>query len=181
MADTLTFRELTIDELPLMQRIDRSETIDGQYTFSDGQLLFTERRIDVAGWYPTEVSSHIESLQVSIASGGASFGAFDGKLLVGIAGLCTKPVGGDPAVMQLEPLFVSAPYRNRGFGGRLTAMVAKRARSLGATAIYISSIPTRNSVDVYLRMGATPLATPDPTLFEKEPEDIHLILPLATE
>jgi predicted N-acetyltransferase YhbS len=80
--------------------------------------------------------------------------------------------------MRLEPLHVSAPYRNQGIGKHLTQLVANAARSRGATSLYISSIPAKNSVDAYLRMGATVLAQPDPELFANEPEDIHLVLPL---
>ncbi len=181
MASSITFRELTHDDLPLIAEIDRSEIIDGQYTFAQGELTFHAKRIDVQGWYPGALTDHIADMGNAITEGGAAFGAFDGELLVGIVGLNTTPVGGDPGIMQLEPLFVSAPYRNKGIGKRLTSLLAERARSLGARALYISSIPTRNSVEAYLRMGAVPLATPDPVLFEKEPEDIHLILNLDTE
>lgn len=181
MANNLTFRELTPEDLPSIAEIDRSETIDGQYTFENGQLAFQEKRIDVHGWYPSALTDHIRDMGQAIAEGGAAFGAFDGDLLVGIVGLVTGPVGGDPTVMQLEPMYVSAPYRNRGIGKRLAALVAERARSLGARGLYISAIPTRNSADAYLRMGAVPLSTPDPVLFEKEPEDIHLMLWLGNE
>jgi hypothetical protein len=34
--------------------------------------------------------------------------------------------------------------------------------------------PSQNTVDFYRHRGGTVLATPDPELFELEPEDIHL-------
>ena len=61
----------------------------------------------------------------------------------------------------------------------LTKMLADQARSLGATALYISATPTRGPVDAYLRMGARVMAVPDPQLLAAEPEDIHLRLGLA--
>lgn len=61
----------------------------------------------------------------------------------------------------------------------LTELAASRARSLGAAALYISATPTRGTVDAYLRMGAQLLRAPDPELFAREPEDIHLCLSLA--
>jgi GNAT superfamily N-acetyltransferase len=181
VTTNITFRELALEDLPTMADIDRAETIYSNYTCTNGQLSLQEKRIDVRGWYPNAVSDHIQHITASITGGGAAFGAFDDDLLVGIIGLCIDPVSGDRTIMQLEPLFVSAPYRNKGIGKRLISMVAERARSLGARGLYISSIPTRNSVDAYLRLRAVLLTTPDPHLFEKEPEDIHLMLPLNEE
>jgi GNAT superfamily N-acetyltransferase len=176
MAGSITYRELSTAELPQMVDIDRAETIDGFYACTDGQLSFNEEHKEVRGWYPTEIPAFVENIGALIGSGGAAFGAFDGDLLVGIVGLSIEPVGGDPTVMQLEPLQVSKPYRKQGIGKRLTLLAAERARSLGAKSLYISATPNRNTIDAYLGMGASLLTTPDPVLFEKEPEDIHLIL-----
>jgi GNAT superfamily N-acetyltransferase len=175
----VTYRELQAVDLPHMSAIDRQESIDGQYTADHGNLTFHERRIEVAGWYPTEIPDHVAHLEAFIAGGGTAFGAWDGDTMVGIAGLSAEPVGGDPAVMQLEPLNVSALYRNRGIGGTLVRLIAEAAKARGARALYISSIPTRNSVDAYIRMGAHVLASPDPELFALQPEDIHLLLPIV--
>lgn len=175
----IAYRMLDLVDTWRMGDIDRSERIDGVYTASAGALTLHERHIDVQGWYPSEIPDHVSGFERSFASGGAAFGAFDGDRLVGIIGLRTTPVGGDPTVMQLEPLHISAPYRNQGLGKHLVTLIAERARSLGATALYISAIPTRNTVEAYIRMGAHVLAEPDPVLLAKEPEDIHLLLPLT--
>jgi hypothetical protein len=58
-------------------------------------------------------------------------------------------------------------------------MAANLARSLGARVLYISAAPTRRTVEVYLHMGARLLEAPDPELFAREPEDIHLALSLV--
>ena len=174
----VTYRELNIAEIPQMGAIDRQESIDGVYTAELGQLTFHERRIEVAGWYPTEIPDHVAHMEGFLAGGGAVIAAFDGDTMVGIAGLRADPVGGDPAVMQLEPLQVSAPYRNQGIGGTLVRLIAEAAKARGARTLYISSIPTRNTVDAYIRMGAQVLAHPDPELFALEPEDIHMLIPI---
>ena len=175
----ITYRELTPDEVVMFETIDRSEVIDGQYRARGADLQFVPIHIDVQGWYESEIPMHIDNIVEAIAEGGVAFGAWDGDQLVGISALVTKPVGNDPAIMRLEPLHVSAPYRNQGIGTRLTMLVADAARSRGATALYISATPTRNTVDAYIRMGASVLAIPDPELFADEPEDIHLLLQLA--
>ena len=75
-------------------------------------------------------------------------------------------------------MHVSRAHRGRGVARRLIAMLAERAAALGATALYISATPTRNTVDAYLRIGARLADPPDPVLLAREPDDIHLLLPL---
>jgi GNAT superfamily N-acetyltransferase len=82
--------------------------------------------------------------------------------------------------MKLDMLYVDAAYRRRGIGRRLTEIVADFAREQGARALYVSATPSRGTVDAYLKLGARALESPDPELLEREPGDIHLILPLAT-
>jgi len=135
---SVTFRDLTIDEIGSMSDIDRAETIDGVYTSTNGILTFVQKRIDVHGWYETEIPAHDSGIRAALDRGGAAFGAWDGDTLDGIIGLRIEPVGDDPKVMQLEPLHVSAPYRNQGIGRKLVEMIAERAWSLGRIAIYIS-------------------------------------------
>ncbi|HCC6119016.1 TPA: GNAT family N-acetyltransferase, partial [Klebsiella pneumoniae] len=46
---------------------------------------------------------------------------------------------------------------------------------MGASGLYISSIPNKNTVDFYLAQGCRLADKPDPALFALEPEDIHLV------
>ncbi|KAB2709577.1 GNAT family N-acetyltransferase, partial [Brucella intermedia] len=55
---------------------------------------------------------------------------------------------------------------------RRSMAVAKEA---GAEGFYISATPTRRTIDFYMKQGAKVTIRPDPLLFEREPEDIHLI------
>jgi len=177
----ITYRALTPDEAGLIATIDRSEVIDGRYTVTAGRLALNPLSHVVTGWYPSEITDHTANIQRMLANGGRAFGAWHEGDLVGLVALDVSGVGGNPSVFQLEPLHVSAPWRNHGIGKALLAMVAAAARDMGATALYISSIPTRNSVDAYLRMGACLATPPDPVLYAREPEDIHLVLSLQPE
>jgi transcriptional regulator len=49
------------------------------------------------------------------------------------------------------------------------------AKETGAEGFYISATPTRRAIDFYVKQGAKITTMPDPLLFEREPEDIHLI------
>lgn len=126
-----------------------------------------------------QLTAYIARLEAVIGSGGHAFAAWDEHRLVGIGSLDPSGVGGKNTVMTLDMLYVSAEYRGRGIGRRLTEMVASQARALGATTRYISATPTRRTVDAYLRMGANVLRSPDPEMLAREPDDIHLVLSLT--
>jgi hypothetical protein len=40
--------------------------------------------------------------------------------------------------------------------------------------LYISATPSEHTIDFYLTLGCTLVDAPDPELFAREPEDIHL-------
>jgi hypothetical protein len=50
-----------------------------------------------------------------------------------------------------------------------------RARELGARQLYVSATPSENTVRFYLRLGCRVTDDVDATLFNLEPEDIHLV------
>jgi len=172
----ITYRGLSPGDVHLIATIDRSEIIDGRYAIVDGEMTLSHMHHVVTGWYPSEVTDHVGRLQKTLAGGGPCHRGMARVGPVGLAALIAAGVGGDPSVMPLEPLHVSAPYRNRGIGNALVAMVTVAARSRGATSLSISSIPTPSAVGAYRRMGAVMRTPPDPVLFAQEPEDIHLIL-----
>ena len=76
-------------------------------------------------------------------------------------------------------LHVSAPARRRGAGTALWDAAVELARASRAATLYVSATPTGSAVGFYLGRGCQ-LADPvHPDLWAKEPDDIHLVLPLA--
>lgn len=176
----VVYRELQHHEAELLGSIDRSERIDGIYRKMNGNLQFEETRQTVSSWRGSELTAYVARLQAVIASGGKVYAAWDERRrLVGIGSLDASGVGGDCTILKLDMLYVSAGYRGQGIGRRLTEMVAGRARSLGATSLYISATPTRGTVDAYLRMGAKVLGSPDAEMLAREPDDIHFSMSLV--
>lgn len=176
---SIVYRDLLADQAERLGAIDRSERIDGIYRLTNGVLHLDEARLEVPSWSGPELAGYVVRLRALIDSGGSVFAAWHEPRLVGLGSLDPSGVGGDRAVMKLDMLYVSAEYRRRGIGRCLTERAARLARSLGAAALYISATPTRGTVDAYLKMGANLLGAPDPELFAREPEDIHLALRLV--
>ncbi|VEB02444.1 acetyltransferase [Klebsiella pneumoniae] len=63
----------------------------------------------------------------------------------------------------------------RARGGDCFSMPCTSCQKWGASGLYISSIPNKNTVDFYLAQGCRLADKPDPALFALEPEDIHLV------
>jgi GNAT superfamily N-acetyltransferase len=176
---SIVYSDLHAHEAQLLGAIDRSEHIDGIYRVRNGSLTLDDACFDAPPWSGAELAGYVARLQALIESGGRGFAAWDERGLVGIGSLDVSGVGGDRTIMRLDMLHVSAEYRGRRIGRSLTEMAANLARSLGARVLYISATPTRRTVEVYLHMGARLLEAPDPELFAREPEDIHLALSLV--
>ncbi len=162
----------------MLATIDRAEHIDAHYVVENGSLRLISQPIDVAGWYPGELNDFVARLHELHAAGGVVVGSWKGSRLVAMASLDIRPVGDDPEVMKLDMLYVDVEHRRQGIGRQLIEMLAERARRSGATALYVSATPTRNTVDAYLHLGAVVADPPDPDLLALEPEDVHLILAL---
>jgi GNAT superfamily N-acetyltransferase len=179
ISPNLLFRTLRRDEASRLGSIDRAEHVDAVYRMRHGELVLEEQVEEISGWAPDELTAYVARLEELLDADGLALGAWEADGLIGLASLDLRPVGGDPTRMKLDMLYVSAGRRGHGIGRRLVEQLATQARSLGATSLYVSATPTRSTVDVYRRLGAELLASPDPALLGKEPEDIHLLLRLT--
>jgi len=174
----LTIERLPLDGLERFGEIDRSEEITVHYA-QVGTTLEATAVHDVVPTFraegPYSVAALVEEWQPVVDAGGVLLGAFEDGELAGIA-LLGQEVA--PQVRQVALLFVSRPYRRRGVARALMAELELVARDAGATALYVSSIRSNSAVGFYLSRGFE-LTEPLPELYAREPEDIHMLLPLV--
>lgn len=167
-------REMERSEIDAIWQIDRGEFVDGIYYLEDGELVLKPEQYDMKGWPPGEAEHYGPMLLDCFDRGGTFYGAFERDRLVGVAVLEDRFIGSRLDQLQLKFLHVSRPYRSKGLGTRLFREAEARARELGARRLYISSTPSRHTVEYYMSLGCRPAAEVDSGLFELEPEDIHL-------
>ncbi|WEA96942.1 GNAT family N-acetyltransferase [Klebsiella pneumoniae] len=144
---------LSRQQLDQLWEIDRSEIIDTLYRLDNGQLRAYREYYDVRGWDPHDRQVYTPIHEACYDRGGIFFAFFD----------------------QLLFFYVGAGKRGQGWGRRLFQYALHQLPEMGASGLYISSIPNKNTVDFYLAQGCRLADKPDPALFALEPEDIHLV------
>jgi GNAT superfamily N-acetyltransferase len=166
-------------EIDKVAHLDRTETIDRIHYMREGHLVLEEEHWDVPDWSPEDKEQRIAGLKETYDKGATFFGAFDGDVLVGLSVLDHNPVGTGVDRLNLDGLWVSHRYRGKGIGRRLVGLAAQEARARGAKTLYISATPSENTIRFYFALGCRHAQPVDPELYECEPEDIHLELPLG--
>jgi GNAT superfamily N-acetyltransferase len=177
-----TVRRLGADDLRMIAMIDRSEHVDVEYAVVDGAL--TERpvtMVEIPTWQPTgsgphTVTGHIEFCRPLLAGGAVLLGVLDEMQP---AGLAVVDPAFEPGLAWLAWLHVTRPYRRRGVGRALWASATDAARLGDARSMYVSATPTGSAVGFYLSQGCRLADPPHPALLASEPDDIHLVCPLA--
>ncbi|MDX6413797.1 MAG: hypothetical protein QOH23_1207 [Gaiellaceae bacterium] len=170
----MAIRALIRDEIELIWEIDRSEVHHHIYKVVNGQLSLVPAYFEVPGWHPRMVEADRPRLYECFDRGGTFLGSLDDDTLNGVSVVDTRVVGSDKDGLQLLYFYVSRPVRGQGIGSALFAAAAETARAQGAKTLYVSSVPTENTVNFYLGRGASLARRPDPDLFAAEPDDIHL-------
>ena len=172
-------QRLPPDGLLRFAEVDRSEEVHVHYRQLGEQLVEETVAQSVPDFFREgdhhSISELLETWQPVVDAGGVLLGAFDEDRLAGLALLGTELA---PGVFQVALLFVSRPYRRRGVASALMDEMDDVAHGLGARALYVSAVPSGAAVRFYLSRGFRP-TQPLPEPFAKEPEDIHMLLPLS--
>jgi hypothetical protein len=74
----MKIRRLRRGEIEKVRDIDRSEIVEQDYCFMDGQLTLKDVYYDIKGWDPSELEVSLEHLYDIYDRNGTIFGAFDG-------------------------------------------------------------------------------------------------------
>ena len=168
---------LDAGQLGLIAQIDRSEHIEALYEVESGELTARTADIDVPPWIsdgsgPHSVQGFIDDLTPILERGATLLGVFDHEQLAGVA-IVEERFEGDMAWLVF--LHVGNGYRRQGVGTALWSEAVARARSAGATSMYVSATPSASAVGFYLDRGCALATRPHPLLFADEPADIHFI------
>ncbi len=174
----ITYRPMRPDEMDRVEEIDRTEVIDHIYYLRDGELVLEEEHWELRGWPPGELPKIKENLRTCLQVGGAVWGAFEGDRLVGIAALDGRWYGRSSDTLDMYFLHISNGYRRQGLGRRLLEMTTERAKGMGAKRLFVSGLPSLNTITFYRAMGFDIAEEVDQRLHDREPDDIHMDMAL---
>lgn len=171
----VNLRIITGEELARVEEIDVSESGASVYYSIEGKLALKQEvwqrpRRNAEEWQP-----YIEQWKTILEHGGTAIGAFKNRRLVGIAVIRYRLTA---SMAQLAALFVDSAHRRQGIAAALTQEIIRLARADGAHALYVSATPSESAVGFYTSQGFTLAKQANKTLYELEPEDIHMLLAL---
>jgi GNAT superfamily N-acetyltransferase len=172
--------QLGPSDLPRIAEVDRSESVRLGHRVHGREIearpvVWDVPDFDAEGDGDFSIAARIAEWSPELDRGGVLLGAIDGERLVGYAILGNVRRGGN---LQLVALYVNRDDRRSGVAAGLFARATELARERSARGLYVSSVPSESAVSFYLSRGCVLADPPDPELFAKEPEDVHLVLEL---
>jgi ribosomal protein S18 acetylase RimI-like enzyme len=169
-----TIRQLSENDLRLAQAIDVSEEGQSIFQYINGLLTTEPREWHRPAWdaleWERKITTWAEAHGMDVV-----MGAFDGKILIGMASLRYRLT---ETMAQLVSLHVSRAYRRHGVATRLLHELMRLARRNNARELYVSANPSTSAIGFYTRQGFAPTANVNQRLYDFEPEDIHMTLTL---
>jgi len=178
----IVVKQLATNDIERIGEIDRTEQVTIGYNYLNGNLETEAVNWNIPRWYTHDethafsVASHIRQWKPMLEAGGVMIGALDNDALAGFAILRYRLTD---KMAQLAALFVSKDYRRQGIAEQMVDEVVRLAKADGAHTLYVSATPSESAVGFYLSQGFQPTDNPHPELFALEPEDIHMVKPLA--
>jgi GNAT superfamily N-acetyltransferase len=168
-------RQMNLEDSFRIRDIDRSETIDLIYQCKNGFLEEIMAGHECSNWVEDDYMEIISRYEHELKNGGTAFGAYKGDKLVGFGVLANKFRGKEYNQLQIDLMYVTREYRRQGIGSRIFNALSKAAIEKGAELLYISSTETESAVKFYSSHDSRITSEVDEELFEKEPNDIHMI------
>lgn len=163
-----------IDSISLINEIllNMAETVEENYRIENGKLVQFHYHCRIPDWNQQNRMERVAALNTVLANGGQVITARVDNKVVGMASLKNEYHAKNR--MQLFSLHIDKNFRKMGIGKTLFLEVEKIAKSKDAAGLYISAAPKKNTIDFYLKMGATITDEIEKVLFDEEPEDIQM-------
>lgn len=152
----MTVRELGHEDLKggFLQAFAHEQVYGRVWKRRDGQLrLEAVEAPTVRSWDADKRLWVPEYLEATRSAGGCVLGCFAGEVLAGFLALDGRFGGAEGRTLNLAMLFVDDRYQRQGVGRRLFTAGMERARRMGADTVFLSAVPTEETVAFYFAMG----------------------------
>ena len=154
MTDNITIRLLTPSDIypEMLESFNRKQIISDKWVKNGNcyELIKTDEIRDWSGEKKIWISQY---LCQQINSGGYAAGAFSDHKLVGFSCLDGAIQGISEKYVNLTMLFVDDEWKRKGIGKKLFKQMCLCAERMKADKIFISAIPSYDTVSFYLNLG----------------------------
>ncbi len=171
--NTITYRELVIDECERIREIDASQFIKRAWRESNGVRKLVEINYHDPD-FPYGYENHLATLKETVKLGGFAMGAFENQRLVGFCSVDKRLFGNHCKYALLDQLFISNEHRRKGIGKKLLLLSADKAKLLGADKFYICAGSAEETIAFYFSIGCVEAKEINKELYEKDTRDYQL-------
>lgn len=162
----------------MLADFNHRQQIAQKWTQRNNQWELTEAS-DLREWSEEKRSWITQYLQEQIARGGSVVAAFDADTLVGFCAVDGYLRGETAKYANVTMLFVDDRWKRKGIGSKLFCEICKQAESMKADKLFISAVPSLETVAIYFHMGCEDAREIIPDYVDTE-QDRYLEYRLAT-
>lgn len=152
----MKIKTLNIDDISsdLLMNFNREQMITQKWVKKDGDWKIYDTS-ELREWNLEKRVWITEYMCQQINRGGTVLGAFYNNILVGFCCLDGVLLGQSSKYANLTMLFVDDNWKRKGVGKILFQEICRYAIVLGAEKIFISAIPSVETIEFYFKMNCT--------------------------
>lgn len=146
--------KLTVDDITsdMLSNFHHSQRITQKWTYRDHQWELMDTS-DLREWSKEKRRWIPQYLQKQMIHGGCVVAAYDENVLVGFCAVDGSLRGTTASYANLTMLFVDDRWKRKGIGSKLFCEICKQAENMKADKLFISAIPSAETVAFYFHMG----------------------------
>ncbi len=156
MTDNITIRLLTSADIypEMLDSFKHRHIITDKWVKNGDQYELT-KTYEVCEWGKDKKIRISKYLYEQMSGGGYIAGAFSEERIIGFAALDGNIEGTSEKYVNLTMLFVDEEWRRNGIGKKLFNQMCLCAEKMKADKIFISAVPSYDTVSFYLNMGCS--------------------------
>ena len=156
MTDPIVIKLLALSDIhpEMLEAFNHRQVISQKWVKNRERYELTETN-EVREWSKEKKIWISQYLCQQISRGGAAVGAFSNSKIIAFACLDGILKGKSEKYANLTMLFVDDEWKRKGIGKRLFRQICLCGQNIGADKIFISAIPSYETVLFYFGMGCS--------------------------
>lgn len=156
MTDNIRIRPLTPSDIypEMLEQFQHKQIISNKWIKSEGRYELI-KTYEIREWSQEKKIWIPQYLCQQMNRGGFAAGAFCNDQIVGFSCIDGILQGTAEKYANLTMLFVDDEWKRKGVGRKLFKQMSLSAENMGANKIFISAIPSSDTISFYFNMGCS--------------------------